>query len=180
MGRSKRKKPIFNKKQRKEIKAFAVPLTAVLFGLIVGVFANKLLSKQKTPTNLVWAADNTIQIPKDLRKFLESKSACGNYRGADTPTGVGLWGVYQVSQSRFAKIAYGCSWSLDNYVMAIKLAGSWQLLEPKDYFAPFNNGVDPVKGALPFCSAIEKYNIPKDIEPFCINPSGSASSNEKQ
>lgn len=179
MKSSKRKKTVINKKQRKQIKAIVIPLVSLAFGLLVGVFANKLLGQQKTPTNLVWAADQTISIPKDLDKFLQSRQRCTNYRGVGTPTGVGLWGVYQVSQGRFAKIAYGCSWSLNNYIMAIKPGKSWQLIEPKEYFAPFNNGGDPDRGALPVCTVIEKYHIPKDIEPFCVNSDGSARINER-
>lgn len=167
-----------SKKQHRRLIHYGKPVLAGLLGLLIGVAATKLSDSRRAPSNLVWAADNTVKIPKDLRAFLMAKNDCKAYRGTDSPTGVGLWGVYQVSKSQYAKIAYGCSWNLSSYVMAVKQKGSWQLIKPTEYFAPFKNGVDPSKGALPFCNVLEQYKIPKDIEPFCVKADGSAQSNE--
>lgn len=175
---AKKKKFKLSKKQRKQVSRFGVPVLAGLLGLFLGIIITTFVSGRRAPTNLVWAADNTVKIPRDLRRFLETKNDCQAYRGTGTPTGVGLWGVYQTSKDQFAKIAYGCSWSLNSYVMAVKQKGLWQLLKPTEYFAPFKDGVDPSKGALPFCAVVEKYKIPKDIEPFCIKPDGTAQANE--
>lgn len=178
MAKKSKFKVKLSKKQRKKLISIGLPVLAGLFGLILGVVATKFLLVQKSPSNLVWPADNTVKVPKDLRKFLESQDDCKEYKETGSPRGVGLWGVYQTSKGQFAKIAYGCSWNLSSYIMAIKQKGVWQLLQPTEYFAPFKDGVDPSKGALPFCAVVETYKIPKDIEPFCIQPDGSAKSNE--
>ncbi len=166
-----------SKKQRKQLIHYGKPVLAGFLGLLIGIGATNLLASRRAPSNLVWAADSTVKVPKDLRAFLVAKNDCKAYRGAGSPTGVGLWGVYQVSKNQYAKIAYGCSWNLSSYVMAVKQKGSWQLIKPTEYFAPFKNGVDPSKGALPFCAVLEKYKIPKDIEPFCVKADGAAQSN---
>lgn len=82
-----------------------------------------------------------------------------------------------MSKNRYAKIAYGCSWNLNSYIMAVKPKDSWLLIKPADYFAPFHDAVNPSQGALPFCTQLEMYKIPKDIESFCINADGSAAAN---
>ncbi len=174
----KKKKLKLSKKQRKQLKSVAVPIAIGIAGLLVGIVATKILASTHTPANIVWAADKTVKVPEDLRRYLDTKNDCKAYRGTDTPTGVGLWGVYQVSKSQYAKIAYGCSWNLTNYIMAVKHEGKWQLIEPTEYFAPFKDGVDPTKGALPYCAVVEKYKIPNAIEPFCIKPDGNAQSNQ--
>jgi len=166
------------KAQRKKLASIALPVLVGLFGLVVGIAGTRLLSGRTTPANLVWPAEKTVKIPKDLRKFLEKQNSCEHYRGTDSPSGVGLWGVYQVSRGQYAKIAYGCSWNLSSYIMAVKQKGMWQLVPPAQYFAPFKDGVDPSKGALPFCATVATYKIPGDIEPFCIQPDGSAKPNE--
>jgi hypothetical protein len=175
---AKKKRLKFSRKQRKQIVRVGLPVLAAALGLFIGVGATNLYKGRRAPQNLVWAADKGVKVPNNLRKFLETKNDCKAYRGTNTPTGVGLWGVYQVADGRYAKIAYGCSWSLNTYVMAVKQKGAWQLLKPTEYFAPFKDGLDPTKGALPFCTMVEKYKIPHDIEPFCIQPDGSAKSNE--
>lgn len=175
---AKKKKFKLSKKQRKQVLALGIPVLAGIAGLIIGISAITLISYQLKPSNLVWAADKTVSVPKGLKTFLENKDNCNEYRGKGTPDGIGLWGVYQTSKGQFAKIAYGCSWNLDSYIMAVKYKGSWQLLPPIGYFAPFKDGVDPAKGALPLCEVIKKYGIPKDIESFCIASDGSAKLND--
>jgi hypothetical protein len=128
---------------------------------------------------LVWASEHTVTLPKDLRTFLEQQDACRDYRGPNTPTGIGLWGVYQTHNNHFAKIAYGCSWSLTSYVMAVKDGKQWKLIPPKEYFAPFSDGANQSQGALPLCSELDMYNIPAAIESFCIKADGTAQANTR-
>ena len=173
----KKKKLKLSNKQRKKLNSIAIPVLAGLVGLTLGIGITKLPVSLRSPANIVWAADKTVKIPRDLRRFLAAKNDCQAYRGTNTPTGVGLWGVYQVSRNQYAKIAYGCSWNLSSYIMAVKYGGSWQLIQPTEYFAPFKDGVDPTKGALPYCALVEKYKIPHDIEPFCVKSDGSAQGN---
>ncbi len=173
-----KKKYKITKRHKQKLRQIGLPLSALLLGLLIGILVPKVLSKNNTPGNLVWAADNTVKVPGDLTAFLESQNSCQHYRGSDSPTGIGLWGVYQVSQKKFAKIAYGCSWGLDPYIMAVKQNNSWQLLQPADYFAPFKESPDGRRGALPLCTVVQKYKIPKDIESFCIQVDGSAKSSD--
>ncbi len=180
MTNKKRSKPKLSKKNRKRLASTAIPLLAGLFGLIVGIIFISFLSNRQSPSNLIWAADDTVKVPNDLRKYLSDKKDCASYRGTDTPSGVGLWGVYQVSKKQYAKIAYGCSWNLSSYILAVKQNGKWELLKPVEYFAPFKDGVDPTQGALPHCSIVDKYNIPGELEPFCINTDGSAVDNQRK
>lgn len=180
MAKKSRFKLKLSKKQRKQLQRAVKPLLVGFVGLLIGISGLGLWHWLRPPSNLVWAADKTIKIPRDLRTYLQhTDNDCEAYRGKDSPTGVGLWGVYQVSKGQYAKIAYGCSWSLSSYIMAVKKDGSWQLIPPTEYFAPFKNGVDPTKGALPFCVVVEKYSIPKDIEPFCILADGTAKSSQQ-
>ncbi len=180
MPKKKRFKLKLSKKDRKKLASIAIPLSAGLFGLMIGVVSTKYLINRQNPTNLIWSADNSVKIPRDLSKFLATKKDCKAFRGPNSPDGIGLWGVYQVSKDQFAKIAYGCSWNLSSYIMAVEQNGKWELIKPTDYFAPFKNGVDQSQGALPNCSIVEKYNIPSDIEPFCINSDGSVLSNSRK
>ncbi|MES2971344.1 MAG: hypothetical protein V4702_03425 [Patescibacteria group bacterium] len=173
-----KKKLKLSKKQQKQFRKLLITFGIGLAGFMTGILTTVVLNRPEPPRNLVWAADIEVSVPKDLRKFLENQSDCQQYRGTDSPTGVGLWGVYQTSKGRFAKIAYGCSWSLSSYIMAIKQDDQWQLLQPTEYFAPFKDGVSPAQGALPYCSIIEKYKIPKDIESFCISNDNKAQSND--
>lgn len=174
---AKKRKVKLNKKQQKQLKKLLIPLGIGLVSLLMGIAGTSLFYNRRAPHNLVWAADSSVKLPKDLRKFLENKNDCREYRGSGTPTGVGLWGVYQASQDKYAKIAYGCSWSLSSYVMAVKQKTGWELLQPTQYFAPFKDGVNPAQGALPYCDMLEKYKIPSEIESFCIKRDGSAQSN---
>lgn len=173
-----KQKKYLTKKQRQRLTFLGYLLICVVGGILIGVIMMKTAQNRTSPKNLVWAADNTVKVPKDLAAFLARQDGCQHYRGTGSPNGVGLWGVYQVSQSRFAKIAYGCSWSLSPYVMAVKENNQWRLIPSREYFAPFKEGIDPQQGALPNCSIIEKYNIPKEIESFCISTEGNAKSNE--
>lgn len=114
-------------------------------------------------------------MPNDLRNHLLKQQACKDYLGANTQTGVGLWGVYQVSGGKFAKISYGCSINLTNYIMAVKQNGAWKLLPPGEYFSPFANTQST--GVLPLCSQLELYKIDKTVESFCIDAAGAAKTN---
>ncbi len=172
------KKKKLSKQNRQKLKAIAMVVCAVVLGVLIGVGGTRLMSHQKPAMNLIWPADNTVKVPPDLFKFLETQNSCEHYRGNDSPTGIGLWGVYQISQNKFAKIAYGCSWSLTPYIMAIKQSNHWQLIQPADYFAPFKGSIDSRGGALPFCSVVQKYKVPKDIESFCVQIDGTAIANQ--
>lgn len=174
---AKKKKFKLSKKQRKQLISVVTPVGIGLTGLILGIILMSVVGTRRPTTNLVWASEPSVKVPNDLRRFLEARNDCEHYRGTDTPTGVGLWGVYQTSQGKFAKIAYGCSWNLNSYIMAVKEKQGWSLIQPVEYFAPFKDGVDPSKGALPLCTVIEKYKIPKDIESFCIKADGTAQAN---
>lgn len=164
-----------NKKQRLQLKTIGIPLLIGLVCLNIGIVGTRFFESRQVPGNIVWAADESVTVPGDLKRFLETKNDCKNYRGTDTPTGVGLWGVYQVSQGKFAKIAYGCSWSLSSYVMAVKEQKGWKLLMPTQYFAPFQGSTST--GAIPLCVVIDQYKIDKSIEPFCITTEGTARAN---
>lgn len=174
---TKKQKSKLRKARQQKLFGILSLLILGLIGVTAGLVAGKLSERQAAPTNLVWAADETIKLPDDLKQFLETQDSCNEYRGNGTPAGVGLWGVYQVAQDRFAKIAYGCSWNLSSYIMAVKQDKQWQLLQPPEYFAPFKDGIDPNNGALPNCAVIEKYQIPATIESFCINADGMAQAN---
>lgn len=175
---SKKKKIKLSRAQKKQLYKFGVLSGVGITGLMLGIVTTVFLYHSNRPRNLVWASEPSVKVPKDLRKFLEARNDCEHYRGTNSPTGVGLWGVYQTTQSKFAKIAYGCSWSLSSYIMAIKQAQGWILIQPTEYFAPFKDAVDPSKGALPYCAAVEKYKIPGDIEPFCVQADGNAKAND--
>lgn len=163
------------KKQRLQLKTYGVPVLVGLLCLNIGIIGTRMFEARQTPRNIVWAADETVYLPTSLRKYLSGKQECQNYRGADTPTGVGLWSVFQVSEGKFAKIAYGCSWSLTTYVMAVQEKSGWKLLAPSEYFAPFKDS--SATGAIPLCNVLEQYKINKAIEPFCIAHDGSARPN---
>lgn len=173
-----KKKYKLSKKQQQKLKSLSLFLAIFAIGLALGVTLIKFNATNKgTPKNLVWAADNTVKIPASLRKFLVTRNDCGHYKGNGSPDGVGLWSVYQVSNERFAKIAYGCSWNLTSYIMAVKQNNGWILVPPKEYFAEFKDSPGKA-GALPNCSQLEKYKINKSIEPFCITTDGTAKTND--
>lgn len=167
--------PKLTKKQKVRLRRVGLPVAVGLICLNIGIVGARYLEGHTQPANLVWAADATVQVPGSLKSLLYEQDGCNEYRGADSPKGVGLWGVYQVSKARFAKIAYGCSWGLSNYVMAVNHEGDWKLLPPAEYFAPFQDS--RALGAVPFCRHIDQYRIDKSIEPFCIETDGSARPN---
>jgi hypothetical protein len=177
-----KKKPRFrlqvklNKKQKALAWRVGTPIAVGLVCLLVGIIATHVVLARKQPANVVWAADNTVKIPADLKNFLLHQTDCKNYRGTSSPQGVGLWGVYQVSKDKFAKISYGCSISLSNYIMAVKQNGTWQLLQPTEYFSPFAN--TQTAGALPLCAQLDKYKIDQTIESFCVDATGAAKANQ--
>lgn len=172
------KKKKISKKRRQKILSMAIPMLVILASILFGSALTLITKNAEKPNNLVWAADNTVKLPADLKRFLLKQNRCEQYKGKKSLSGVGLWGVYQTSEDKYAKIAYGCSWSLSTYIMAVHHDKTWRLIEPAEYFAPFKDGVNAGSGALPYCSQLEKYRIPKDIESFCISADGSAKNNE--
>lgn len=175
---SKKKKINLNKAQRKLLKKYLPLGITAMAAFLIGLGVSNIGLKD-TPSNIVWAADNTVKVPRDLRDHLSKQNDCKSYRGTGSPTGVGLWGVYQVHNAKFAKIAYGCSTNLQNYIFGVKTDNKWKLIQPTEYFSPFEGTTDSRGGAIPFCTMIEKYKIPKAIEPFCVQADGSAKINEK-
>ncbi len=143
----------------------AVLLLFLMIGVLAGTATTTLYMLNRPynqhPRNVVIAADNTISVPKDLVDFLRRQDEC--------PAKVGLYSVYQVSRAKFAKLSYGCSTSLSNYIMAVKNNNQWQLIPVSDYFT--------VGGFLPKCIQVEKYQIDKSIEPFCVKDDGMARDN---
>lgn len=174
---TKKRRIKLTKSHKKIIKRHGIHAGWVLLGVLVTLLIGNFIHSRAQPKNIVWAADRTIKIPSGLKPYLLKQEGCREYRGKGSPTGVGLWSVYQTSNNKFAKIAYGCSWTLNTYVMAIRDKSGWQLLDPNKYFAPFRDAVDPSKGALPYCAVVEKYKIDKTIEPFCVNPDSTARAN---
>ncbi len=169
-----------SRKQRQKIRKISLPLLLVLIGLLAGTVTTLIIVHSSKPAqNIVWAADSTVKVPGGLRNFLETQRGCEHYKGSDSPAGIGLWGVYQVSHDKFAKIAYGCSWSVSPYIMAVLQNNQWQLLKPTDYFAPFQGSIDQRQGALPYCAILQKYKVPKDIESFCITADNTAIANDQ-
>ncbi len=162
-----------SKNQLHVLKTYLLPVILVLIGLLIGVCLQSYRQHRQSPKNLVWAIDSSVQVPDDLRKFLLTQDNCKNYRGQDAPSGVGLWGVIQVTD-RFAKISYGCSWTLTNYILAYKQNSAWHLISAEEYF-----GAAHVSGiAIPACKVLTTYKIPQAIEPFCINTKGKAETNK--
>lgn len=161
----KSKKQTFRKLRRDNWVLVAVLLLFLVIGALVGAFIAILYMLNKPynqhPKNVVIAADNTISVPKDLVDFLSHQDEC--------PAKVGLYSVYQVSQRKFAKLSYGCSTSLTNYRMAVKNNNQWQLIPVREYFQ--------AAGFLPKCIQVEKYQIDRSIEPFCIKEGGMARDN---
>lgn len=158
-----------NKRKRKQLQALGKAVVFVLAGVLIGlIFADHLVNK---PSNTrIWAADETVVIPDDLYNFLQQQPDC--MQPITGQPGVRLWAVMQVEQASFARLAYGCSTELQQYQMAVRVEGNWQLLKDKDYFA------DSAVTSLPSCNAVSKYTIPSAIEPFCINSKGKAEANE--
>lgn len=157
-----------SKKQNATLRRIMYPVVIAVVFACVGYIGAMYTHGRKQPDTLVWAADASVQIPKDLKNFLQNKNDCNDYLGEDTRRGTALWGVYEVSQEKFAKISYGCAFSLTNYVFAIKTEGQWKLIPPAEYFE---------SGSLPLCSQLEKYNIDKSVEAFCVDAAGTARAN---
>lgn len=157
-----------------------VPFALLLGGVLAGLLIAWLQPPDVYPRNLVWAADKDVKIPDGLTEYLYDLEDCKGYRGTNTAPGVGLWGVYESSKNKFAKISYGCSTHLSIYIMAVKDKDNWKLLQPTEYFAARTSGSGPVSSYLPNCSMIDTYQIDKSIEPFCIEPGGSPRENSIQ
>lgn len=178
-----KKKSIFKKIKLKKLKRdrrfMRISLgLLVLLGVAIGLFISFVEPYNQHPKSLVWAADKEVKIPNDLISFLQSKgNDCKEYRGTSTPNGVAIWGVYQVSKNKFAKIAYGCSTHLSLYIMAIKDKGKWALITPTEYFGA-TVATGSVPSFLPTCEIVQKYKIDKNIEPFCIKPDGAGQENK--
>jgi len=144
-------------------------LLVLIIGIGLGMLGMVIRPTNQHPQNLVWASDSRTKIPPDLISYLQDRKDC-QASSNKASAGVGLWGVYQVSKGRFAKVAYGCSTNMTLYIMAVKTAKQWQLLQPSTYFS--------VTGFLPKCAQIDQYQIDKSIEPYCIKDDGSARANE--
>lgn len=144
------------------------PFILVAAGLVAGLVIAWLQPPDLHPKNLVWASDSSVEVPGELAEFLSLQDKCLNLQGDKAPDGVALWSVYQVSKEKFAKISYGCGVGLTRYVMAVKQGYDWQLVMPAEYFAT---------NFLPHCAIIEKYQIDKSIEPFCIEAGGTPRAN---
>lgn len=165
------------KKHQKQFMKFRLPAGLVLVGLLVGFLGSSWISSKNQPSNIVWAANNTVALPGGLKPFLLKQTDCKNYIGSTTVKGVGLWAVYQVEKSQFAKIAYGCSVTLRSYIMAIKQNGKWALIPPTEYFAGSDQGSGTGSNNLPKCTELTKYKINKNIEPFCIDGANQPQAN---
>jgi hypothetical protein len=169
-----KRRPKLNKRQRQQLQRFGLPILLLLIGGLTGWFIKTLITDAIQPDNIVWAIDESVKLPSDLRYTLMRQDRCQAYRGPGTPKGVGLWGVQQISQGRLAKVVHGCSWNIEGYLMVVKDNGRWQILEAKDYFASKSNAS---QGSLPRCEILGKYKIDKAIEPFCISSKGQARAN---
>jgi hypothetical protein len=156
-------------KKKKRILIGVVTITFVLAaGFVIGYLV-AISDKDRQPVNLIWTVDSSVYIPDDLRVFLNSQPACDNQLNPGIK-GVRLWGVMQVYVGSYAKIAYGCSSELKSYIVASKQSGQWQLHQPENYFSEMG------EGALPLCASVQRFNIPGEVEPFCINK-GKAQAN---
>lgn len=155
---------IKNLQKNKHVKKH-LPIGVVVVVLVAGFFVGFTRPRSVHPKSLVWAASSEVQPPADLVKFLNGQSNCSGENGESQVGGVSLWSVFKVSQGKFAKLSYGCSYDLSFYKMAIKEDGKWRLLDSTEYFA---------NSFLPRCSQIDTYKIDKSVEPFCLElPGGS-------
>jgi hypothetical protein len=140
-----------------------LPVGILLLVALVSFLVGFTRPRSIHPESLVWAASQEVQPPSDLVKFLKGQSNCAE--GEVQTGGVSLWSIFKVSQGKFAKLSYGCSYDLNFYKMALKEDGKWRLLDKNEYFA---------NSFLPRCSQIDTYKIDKSIEPFCLElPGGS-------
>lgn len=160
----------YYKKRQRFIKRIVVPFLIGLFLLYLGMFIQSVRLERSHPNNIVWAVDKTVQVPSDLRKMLMNRDDCKDYRGGNSPKGVGLWAVTQIEQGKFAKLAHGCSWSVSNQALAVKQRNSWSVVPAIEYFSDTTQGV-------PTCKAVVKYKVPIGLEGFCLNDVGKLSKN---
>lgn len=160
----------FWRKNRRIIIHYGVPLLGLIIAFLVGGYYQRYQAVHTQPKNIVWAVDKTVTVPSALRSRLMHRHDCQNYKGTDNLEGVGLWAVTQIEQGSFAKLAYGCSWSLSDHAVAVKQATGWLVIPPEQYFTDTNQGV-------PLCTAIVKYKIPPSIEGFCGNDVGKLTKN---
>ena len=158
------------RKHHKTISKFGLPLLLVVLAFIGGAQYHAYKAVHTQPQNIVWAIDNSLTVPDDLRSLLMEKNECQSYRGNNAPKGVGLWAITQLEQGSYAKLAYGCSWSLSDHGVAVKQAGKWVVLSSSQYYADPNQGV-------PLCSAVVAYTIPVQLEGFCQNDAGKVTKN---
>ncbi len=158
------------KRYQKSIKKYGVPAFAALLIFLSGMIVQNIRQDRSKPSNIVWAIDETVKVPSDLKKMLLQRDDCKDYRSAGSPKGVGLWAVVQVEQGSFAKITHGCSWSVNNQALAVKINQKWQLIPALEYFSDTLQGV-------PSCTAVVKYKVPIGLEGFCLNDSGKLSKN---
>ena len=170
MNKLSKKLQKYYKKHRKFIKRFVVPFIAaiLLFGL--GMLTQNIRQERSHPSNIVWGVDQTVKVPSDLRKMLMERDDCKDYRGGNSPKGVGLWAVTQIEQNKFAKLSHGCSWSVSNQALAIKQKNTWELIPAIEYFFDTTQGV-------PACTAVVKYKVPINLEGFCLNDAGKLTKN---
>lgn len=160
----------FIKKHRRQFIQFGIPILLVICAFFAGTARQQYVYEHTQPDNLVWAIDAGVVMPDSLKTMLKQRTDCEAYRGADAPRGVGLWAVTQIEHDAFAKLSYGCSWSLSNHAIAIKSGGSWQLIPPEKYFSDTTQGI-------PLCTAVVAYKIPPTIDGFCSNDAGKLTKN---
>lgn len=158
------------KRNQKSIKKFGVPLALAVLIFFGGMLVQMVRQERSKPANIVWAIDETVKVPAELKKMLLKRDDCRDYRSAGSPKGVGLWAVVQVEQGGFAKITHGCSWAVNNQALAVKQQQGWQLVPAVEYFSDTLQGV-------PSCTAVVKYKVPIALEGFCLNDTGKLSKN---
>lgn len=158
------------RKHRKALIRYGVPVVLVLIAFYSGAAYTRYRIAHTQPKNIVWAIDATVPVPDSLKSVLMKRTDCTSYRGNNAPVGVGLWSVTQLEQQRYAKLTYGCSWSLSDHTVAVEQSGKWTVLKPGDYYADPNQGV-------PLCTAVVQYKIPPTLEGFCANDSGKLTKN---
>ncbi|HMS24057.1 MAG TPA: hypothetical protein PKB09_04630 [Candidatus Saccharibacteria bacterium] len=156
------------KKNSKKSNSTLIFVLALLIGLFLGALLTMLINSGQKDVR-VWSVDETVKIPSDLKNFLlkNGKDDCLGYQGEGSPEGVALFAV-QTVEGNYARMKYGCSDDLSSSIVAIKRAEKWMLIEPVEY----SNGNEN-----PFCTALEKYNISKNVEPECLDTEGSIQQN---
>lgn len=117
--------------------------------------------------NAVVLADSSVKPPAGLVDFLKKQDGCKGQKS------IGIWSIYQTSENKFAKIAYGCGVSLESYIMAVKQSSGWILIPVNQYFLPAKDG-GSVSGYGPSCDIVAKYFIDNSIEPVCVTKLGQS------